>query len=62
MIYTRIRWTKTTLADRVITYTSLKNYESMINLLKCGFRLYEPEIEYAGPEYHYFRLPLCAGT
>jgi len=62
MIRTRVRWARTTPADRVITYTASKNYESMLNLVRCGFRFYEPEVEYAGSKYHYLRLPLCDAT
>ena len=59
MIRTRVRWAKTLQGcNRVITYTSLKNYQSMVNLLRCGFRFYTPPMLYVGEQYHYFELPL----
>ena len=63
MIRARVRWARGIAGcDRVITYTSLKNYESMVNLLRCGFRFYVPTVEFDGPNFHYMRLPICAGT
>lgn len=58
MIRTRVAWARKQGAKRVVTYTSLKNYESMINLLKCGFRFYYPESMWCGENYHYFELKL----
>lgn len=58
MIRTRVAWARKLGAKRVVTYTLLKNYESMINLLKCGFRFYQPETEWAGPGVHYLELKL----
>lgn len=54
MIRTRVAWAKKQGASRVITYTVLKNYESMCNLLKSGFRFYSPESMYMGEDVHYF--------
>jgi GNAT superfamily N-acetyltransferase len=58
MIRTRVNWARKQGAPRCITYTSPKNYPSMLNLIKCGFRFYEPETPYAGEHYHYLQLPL----
>lgn len=60
MIRTRIAWARKQGAHRVVTYTVLKNYESIVNLLKCGFRFYQPETAWAGDNVHYFELKLAA--
>ena len=56
LIKARLNWAKKVGADTAYTYTVLKNYPSMLNLLKCGFKFYEPTgVEaYVGEEYHYF--------
>lgn len=63
MIRTRVAWARTLIGcNRVVTYCAPRNYSSLVNLLKCGFRFYEPTKEgkdawgVAGA--HYFRLPL----
>lgn len=43
LIKARIRWAGRMGAKGLITYTSQRNYQSMVNLLKCGFRFYIPE-------------------
>ena len=58
MIHARVRWARTTGAKEVITYTLLKNYSSLRNLLHCGFRFYDPEKKYVGEHVHYYRLEL----
>lgn len=58
MIRTRVTWARKQGASRVITYTVLKNYDSMCNLLKCGFRFYSPETAYVGNDAHYFEKVL----
>ena len=40
---------------KVITYTTVDNIPSANNLIKCGFTLYTPEYQYAGPNMLYFR-------
>lgn len=55
MIRTRVRWAKAQGAHQVVTYTLLKNYPSMINLLHCGFRFYTPSDLWEGKNVHYFR-------
>lgn len=57
MIAARVRWAQRQPGvDRAITYTVLHNYESMVNLLKCGFRFYRPPkaLRYKGDQAHYF--------
>lgn len=38
MIRVRLAWARRIGAVRVVTYCSVKNYPSMTNLLRCGFR------------------------
>ena len=40
--------------ERVITYTTYDNYQSIANLIKSGYKLYEPEWKYVGPEFLYY--------
>src|SRR5690242_3115340 len=40
MIRARVAWARSIGASKVITYVAIKNYESLVNLLKCGFRFY----------------------
>lgn len=56
MIETRIRWAESKNARQVLTYTMLKNYPSMINLLRCGFKFYDPPYPWAGGDVHYYAL------
>lgn len=42
MIRVRLTWARRLGAKCAITYVSQRNYRSMVNLLKCGFRFYEP--------------------
>lgn len=58
LLKVRIAWAKEQNADRVITYTLLKNYESLVNLLRAGFRFYQPDNQYVGDDVHYYRLDL----
>lgn len=43
LIRARLRWARKLGARAAITYISQRNYQSMVNLLKCGFRFYAPE-------------------
>jgi GNAT superfamily N-acetyltransferase len=56
LIAARVAWGKAQGAHTALTYTTLKNYESIVNLLKCGFRFDHPKIPYAGRSrrVHYF--------
>jgi GNAT superfamily N-acetyltransferase len=56
MIRARVAWARKQGATEVITYTLLKNYESFLNLLKCGFRFYKPENPWVGTSVHYLRI------
>jgi GNAT superfamily N-acetyltransferase len=55
MIRTRIAWAKRVGARGVITYVSLKNYSSLVNLLKCGFRFYTSPSDDA-EDFHFLRI------
>ncbi len=54
MIHTRLQWARKEGCLAAITYTGYSNYDSIVNLLKCGFRFYAPEYAWAGRDYHYF--------
>lgn len=41
-----------------ITYTVKDNYPSITNLIRCGFRFYEPFVSWAGEEVFYFKKEL----
>jgi GNAT superfamily N-acetyltransferase len=56
MIRRRVKWAIDQGSHRVFTYVTLKNYESMINLLRCKFRFYHGN--WVGPEVHYLELKL----
>lgn len=58
MIRARVAWAKKQSADVVVTYTTMKNYDSMVNLLKCGFRFFEPDEPFVGKKVHYYRLKI----
>jgi GNAT superfamily N-acetyltransferase len=38
LIRVRLQWAKSLGVDLCITYTSMRNYRSMLNLVACGFR------------------------
>lgn len=54
MIQARLRWARTRGLRFAVTYTSLDNYPSIVNLLRCGFVFYDPATPWAGPQVHYF--------
>lgn len=58
MIRLRERWARSIGAGVVLTYVAPKNYQSMVNLLRCGYRFYDPATEWAGPEMHYMERAL----
>jgi GNAT superfamily N-acetyltransferase len=43
LVRARLRWARRLGAACCITYISQRNYQSMVTLLKCGFRFYTPE-------------------
>lgn len=57
LISHRVLWAHFQGADEVVTYTTLQNYPSMVNLLADGFKFHEPPKPYAaaiGKRVHYF--------
>jgi GNAT superfamily N-acetyltransferase len=60
LINHRLRWAKKQGAIYAVTYTLLKNYPSMINLLRCGFRLTDEPRGWLGhgDGVHYFEKQL----
>ena len=58
MIDVRCRWAKQEGVEYVITYTTRDNYPSITNLLRSGFRFYEPAVPWAGPDVFYFQRRL----
>jgi len=54
-IAVRLRWARSISADVAFTYTKLKNYPSMINLIRAGFKLFDTNDKLTGwREYHCF--------
>jgi len=58
LIIKRLRWAKKKGYLEAETYTTLKNYSSIINLLRCGFRFETPASMWVGEDIHYFRKRL----
>jgi len=60
MIATRCMWGIEHGAKVAVTYTLLKNYPSMVNLLNCGFRFYTPDPIWhvSNRVVHYFKKDL----
>jgi len=60
MIQHRLRWAKRQGAIYAVTYTLLKNYPSMINLLRCGFTLTKEPRGWPslGQDVHYYEKQL----
>ena len=48
LIRVRVAWAKKQGATKAITYTVLENPASSNNLIKCGFKLYNPEYTWGG--------------
>jgi GNAT superfamily N-acetyltransferase len=61
LIAVRTRWGQRQGARAAITYTMPNNYRSSNNLIKCGFRLYNPEEGWVGElgEVLYWWKTLC---
>lgn len=52
----RLAWAKKFGSKSAITYVSKDNYLSIANLIRTGFRFYDPEWAYAGrKDYFYFQ-------
>lgn len=45
-------------AQEMLTYVAPRNYQSMVNLLRCGYRFYEPNYPWGIEGGHYFRKEL----
>jgi GNAT superfamily N-acetyltransferase len=58
MIRLRERWAAGQGAECVVTYTEARNYQSLVNLLRCGYRFYEPAAPWGIDGGHYFRKDL----
>jgi len=54
MIQVRTNWARKQGARYCTTYTLAKNYPSMINLLKSGFKFYHPAVYWGGEDSHYY--------
>lgn len=54
LIDARLLWAWREGADRCVTYTTMRNYASMVNLLHSGFRFYTPKPKWAGNYVHYY--------
>lgn len=58
MIYTRCNWARRRGLEFAITYCLYSNHESIVNLLRCGFRFTKPAYYYGGRHAHYFKREL----
>lgn len=54
MIQIRLWFARKIKSPAAITYTMKDNHASSNNLVKCDFRLYDPEYPYAGPNVLYW--------
>lgn len=52
MVHTRLAWARREGAVAAITYVLYENAASLVNLLRCGFRFYQPKSQFAG-DVHY---------
>ena len=55
MIRHRLRWAKRRGVTAVLTYTVEKNWPSAANLLREGFRVYEPAYPWVGKAWYFQR-------
>lgn len=58
MISVRLRWARKNGFKRAITYAQRDNIQSAVNLLRCGFMLYDPDYRWVGDSYLYFLIDL----
>lgn len=57
MIRARVRWAKRAGACGAVTYVAKRNYASMCNLLKCGFRFYNEAVrDEDKDDFHFLRI------
>jgi len=50
-IYYRLKWMKRNGHKYAVTYVHKENFRSLANLIRCGFRIYNPETNWAGRDY-----------
>ena len=48
MVQRRLAWSGRHGATTAVTYVQRDNYPSLVNLLRCGFALFEPAVWWAG--------------
>jgi GNAT superfamily N-acetyltransferase len=58
MIKLRERWARKCGAECVLTYVEAQNYASLCNLVRCGYRFYDPAKPWGIECGHYFRKEL----
>ena len=54
MIRVRERWARDQKMDALLTYCTYDNHSSLVNLLRCNYKLYHPANAWAGRDVHYF--------
>jgi GNAT superfamily N-acetyltransferase len=54
----REQWTKKRGIKSIITYCTKENYGSLVNLLKSGYRIYDPQYAWVGRDVFYFTKEL----
>jgi len=60
LIRCRVAWARRIGADFVFTFTTIKNYPSIVNLLRAGFRFHEPTVHPRLMEvFHMYVKMLC---
>lgn len=62
MIRRRLAYAKQHGWLKVITYTLPDNYPSANNLIRCGFKLYEPQLKWAGKDCLYWTCSTTPST
>jgi GNAT superfamily N-acetyltransferase len=58
MIKARLQFAKRKGYKHAVTYVEKFNPASVNNLMRCGFKYYNPDYEYAGKDFLYFILEL----
>lgn len=62
MIRIRERWAANEGASYCITYTMPNNWSSIVNLLKAGYKTYDPQWAWAGRDVVYWRRKVTPQT
>jgi GNAT superfamily N-acetyltransferase len=55
LIRVRERYVARVGGGTILTYVALDNPASFCNLIRCGYRVYEPEYKYVGSDFLYFQ-------